>query len=253
MTDQPTYGNWRKIDLDGHLCELFEPRQRNEHGYVVIYLHGVHLGKLYHSPAFVEQFEKFGLPVVAPVTQRSWWTDRICEEFDPQRSAQTYLLQNVLPFVEEQYGARTSKVALFGTSMGGQGSLRFAYKFPDTFPIVAAVSPAIDYQNRMRDDPEDNLWQMYNSPEQARQDTTTLHIHPLNWPRNQFFCCCPEDTSWWESSDRLRMKLQSLGVPHTCDLETKGGGHGFNYYSLMAPKVVQFLWDCLEKERRRIV
>ncbi|GAA4433118.1 alpha/beta hydrolase-fold protein [Bremerella cremea] len=252
MTEKPIFGNWKDVDVDGHVCEVFEPQQRNDHGYVGIYLHGVHLGKLFHSPAFVESLEEVGLPVVAPVTERSWWTDRICPEFDAERTSQQYLLDSVLPFIEREFAAKAPQVALFGTSMGGQGSLRFAYKFPDLFPIVAAVSPAIDYQNRMRDDDEDNLWQMYDSTEQARQDTATLHIHPLNWPRNQFFCCCPEDTSWWESSDRLRMKLASLGVPHTCDLETKGGGHGFNYYSLMAPKVVQFLWESLEKERRRV-
>lgn len=252
MSEKQAYGNWQEITVDGHTCDIFEPRVRNEHGYVAIYLHGVHLGRLRHSPAFVTELEKRGLPCVAPNTERSWWTDRICEEFDLRISAQDYLLKHVLPFIEQQYGVKTPRIALFGTSMGGQGALRFAYRFPDIFPIVAGVSPAIDYQMRMRDDAEDNLWQMYDSPEQARQDTATLHIHPLNWPRNQFFCCCPEDTSWWESADRLRMKLQSLGVPHTCDLETCGGGHGFGYYSLMAPKVVDFLWEALEKERRRV-
>lgn len=252
MNEPTIHGNWRNETVDGHTCELFEPQKRNEHGYVGIYLHGVHLGKLWNSPAFVGALEKVGLPVVAPVTERSWWTDRICPEFDAERSAEKYLMESVLPFIEHQYGATPPKIALFGTSMGGQGALRFAYKFPDIFPVVAAVSPAIDYQNRMQADPEDNLWEMYDNAEQARQETATLHIHPLNWPRNQFFCCCPEDSSWWESSDRLRMKLQSLGVPHACDLETPGGGHGFGYYSLMAPKVVAFLWDALEKERRCI-
>ncbi|MEX2358015.1 MAG: esterase, partial [Pirellulaceae bacterium] len=116
----------------------------------------------------------------------------------------------------------------------------------------AAISPAIDYQIRMQADPDDNLWQMYDSPEQARQDTATLHIHPLNWPRHQFFCCCPEDRTWWDSADRLRMKLYSLGVPFTCEMETAGGGHGPPYYGLMADRALQFLWDSLEAERRRV-
>ena len=128
-----------------------------------------------------------------------------------------------------------------------------SYKFPDIFPVVAGISPAIDYQNWMRQQEDSPLWQMYDTPEQARQDSATLHIHPLNWPRNQFFCCCPEDTDWWDSADRLRMKLYSLGVPHECELETKGGGHGFPYYQIMAERAIQFLWDSLEKERRRIV
>ena len=94
---------------------------------------------------------------------------------------------------------------------------------------------------------------MYPEAEAVRQDTATLHIHPLNWPRHQFFCCCPEDVRWWESSDRLRMKLWSLGVPHTADLETPGAGHGFEYYNTMAEAAVGFLADRLENERRRVV
>ena len=61
---------------------------------------------------------------------------------------------------------------------------------------------------------------MYRDAEQARQDTATLHIHPLNWPRHQWFCCDPADYRWHDSADRLRMKLYSLGVPYECDLET---------------------------------
>jgi S-formylglutathione hydrolase FrmB len=79
-----------------------------------------------------------------------------------------------------------------------------------------------------------------------------LHIHPLNWPRHQFFCCDPEDERWWESAERLRMKLWALGIPHQCDLKTTGGGHGFTYYNRMAAAAIDFLAARLEEERRRI-
>ena len=64
---------------------------------------------------------------------------------------------------------------------------------------------------------------MYRDAEDARQDSALLHIHPLNWPRNQFFCCDPTDYRWHDSADRLRMKLWSLGVPFECDLDTVAG------------------------------
>src|SRR5262245_14478430 len=77
-------GTWTTESLAGHECDLYEPPERNPHGYVVLYLHGVHLNRLADKSAFVEQFDRRGLPVVAPVTQRSWWTDKICNEFDPR-------------------------------------------------------------------------------------------------------------------------------------------------------------------------
>jgi hypothetical protein len=120
------------------------------------------------------------------------------------------------------------------------------------FPVVAAISPAIDYQIRMQEGDE-TLPLMYRDAEQARQDTALLHIHPLNWPRRQWFCCDPQDYRWHESADRLRMKLYSLGVPFECDLETIGGGHGWTYYERMAEPALRFIFKSLESERLRIV
>jgi S-formylglutathione hydrolase FrmB len=243
---------WSTITLAGHPCEVFEPTTPNPHGYVLIYLHGVHLNRLDDKPVFCQLFEEHGLPVICPWTQRSWWTNKICAEFDPHITAEQHILNNVVPYIAERWGAAPPKIGLFGTSMGGQGALRFAYKYPNTFPVVAAISPAIDYHLRF-DEGDETLPLMYPDKEAARQDTALLHIHPLNWPRHQFFCCDPEDQRWYDSCDRLRMKLWSLGVPHEHDLVTSGGGHSFTYYSHMAPKAIGFLLERLDQERRRLV
>lgn len=248
--------NWSQIEVDGHPCQVYEPESPSPHGYTVIYLHGVHQKKLSEHPAFEREFDRHGLRVIAPTTKRSWWTDRICREFDPSITAERYILDRVVLFIAERWGAAPPRLALLGTSMGGQGALRMAYKHPNVFPTVAAISPAIDYyirmeQTRRGDETFGTLHEMYRDPEDARQDSATLHIHPLNWPRNQFFCCDPND-EWWNSCDRLRMKLFSLGVPFECDLDTAAGGHGFEYYSHMAARAVGFLAQRLEQERLRV-
>ena len=242
---------WTTATIAGHACEVYDPPQRNPHGYVLLYLHGVHMNRLHDKPAFVDEFDRHGLPVVCPMTKRSWWTDKICQEFDPQITAERHVLDRVLPFIAERFGSRPPQIGLLGTSMGGQGALRLAYKHPNVFPVAAAISPAIDFHKRYNEGDE-TIPQMYPDPEAARQDTAILHIHPLNWPRHQFFCCDPADYRWHESADRLRMKLWSLGVPHVCDLESTGGGHGFDYYSRMAERAVGFVAERLEQERRRV-
>ena len=151
--------------------------------------------------------------MIEPVTGRSWWTDRMWPEFDAKVSAEAYVLRQVVPFVAEHWNARPPQLALLGISMGGQGRFAMAYKHPNLFPTVAAISPAIDFQKRIDEGVDPGLEYMYGDAEAARQDTALLHIHPLNWPRNQFFCCDPTDTRWHDSADRLRMKLWSLGVP----------------------------------------
>jgi S-formylglutathione hydrolase FrmB len=158
----------------------------------------------------------------------------------------------MLNYVRERWQTAPPKIALLGTSMGAQGALRMAFRFPNTFPIVAAVSPAIDYQLRW-DEGDKVLPQMYTDAEDIRQDTATLHVHPLNWPRNTWFSCDPEDYRWHPSADRLKMKLRALGIPHESDLETTAGGHSFSYYNHMAPRAIEFLVQRLEQEARRVL
>ncbi len=228
----------------GHRCELFEPPRRHPLGLVLIYLHGVHLGSLRDQPPFVEQLVRFGLRLIAPVAGPTWWTDRICREFDLQWTAEHFVREQLLEFLARQWDAAPPRIGLFGTSMGGQGALRIAYKHPRRFPVVAAIAPAIDFQIRYHEgDPI--IQAMYPDAEAVRQDTATLYVHPLNWPRFQFFCCDPQDHRWIESAERLQMKLQSLGIPHQCDLEASAGGHGFAYYNYMAERTISFLVESL--------
>jgi S-formylglutathione hydrolase FrmB len=252
LMDQPA-GTWSQIELAGHVCRTYEPASPSTHDYTIVYLHCSEAASLGNYPAFGREFDRYGLRVVEPVTGRSWWTDRIWPEFDAAISAEAYVMQHVLPFLAERWNAMPPGLALLGISMGGQGALRMAYKHPNVFPTVAAISPAIDFQKRIEEGVDPGLEHMYRDAEEARQDTALLHIHPLNWPRNQFFCCDPADIRWHVSSERLRMKLWSLGVPFECDLETEAGGHSFEYACHMAPRVIGFLAERLEKERLRVV
>ena len=245
-------GNWSVAEVAGHPCELFEPAQAHPQGLAAIYLHGVHLQSLADRPAFTALFDRHGLRVACPRTGPSWWSDRICRIFDPSITAERYVVDRLLPWMAGRWQVAPPRIGLFGTSMGGQGALRLGFKHPNKFPVVAGISPAIDYQLRLRDG-DDNLAAMYRDVEDARQDTATLHVHPLNWPRNIWFCCDPIDVRWHESADRLRMKLAALGVPHVHDLETSGGGHGFEYYGRMAPAALDFLRERMEQELRRVV
>jgi poly(3-hydroxybutyrate) depolymerase len=243
---------WSQLAVGGHPCDVYEPPQAGEHGYLVIYLHGVRLGRLHENAVYTREFARHGLRVVAPLTGRSWWTDKICPEFDAEVTAERHLLDRVLPFVAERFGSAPPRVALLGTNMGGQGALRLAFKHPNQFPIAAAVAPAIDYHLRFYDDDEETLPQMYPDAEAARQDTAILHVHPLNWPRNTWFASDPADLRWHDSAQKLRMKLSALGIPHECDLETTGGGHSWEYYNLVAGQAIEFIARRLDAERLRV-
>ncbi len=239
-------GNWQCREIEGHTCDLFFPEQPGPYGYTIIYLHDLSPQGRIGCQHLECVFEQHGLRVIAPDAKRSWWSDKICEEFDKSRSAENYLLESLMPWLAADWEVVPPQIGLLGTGMGGQGCLRFGFKYPDLFPVVAAITPAIDHQACWWE-AESFLDQMYLNEESVRQDTATLHIHPLYWPRNIWFCSHPH---WLESAQRLQMKLSALGIPHEVDLDDTDQTPA-EYEQRMSDPAVRFLVERLEKERRR--
>ncbi|MFN0051830.1 MAG: alpha/beta hydrolase-fold protein [Planctomycetales bacterium] len=232
---------WRQELIDGKQCDIYEPQRRGEPVGVVLFLHGHGRITLRDNPVYSAELERCGLLAVCPHGQRSWWEDLVCREFDPQVTPVNYLRQSVVPWIAREWGVAPPAIGLVGVSMGGQGALRLSYRYPTEFPIVVALSPAIDFYHwHGRGLPLDEL---YESAETARQASATLHVNPLNWPRHQLLLCDPTDREWCEGVERLVSKLSSTGIPFEADLQTRHGGHSWDYFNHMAPRVVQFVRD----------
>jgi hypothetical protein len=65
----------------------------------------VHLTRLHDKEEFVRQFDHHELRVICPRTGRSWWTDKICDEFDSRITAERYVLDHVLAYVSQRWQA----------------------------------------------------------------------------------------------------------------------------------------------------
>ena len=243
-------GQWQQIDIAGKTADVFLPGKRAPTDFAILFLHGHALVTLKDNAVYTAQLERHGLACVCPRGMRSWWGDRICHEFDVHVTPVEYLRQSVLPWMAARCGAAPPAVALLGVSMGGQGALRLAYRFPQQFPVVAALAPAVDF----------HIWhgrglpldQMYPTAETARQDTATLLLHPLHWPRHQLLMCDPTDACWFEGTERLASKLHSTGIPFESDFVTRHGGHSWDYFNHVAPRAMQFVVNALEQESRRL-
>jgi len=235
--------SWREESIEGVTADVYPPSEAD--GAVLLFLHG-HTGRtVKDNPVWTELLDTHGLGCVCPHGARCWWLDRPCGEFASELTPLAFLRDRVVPWIGEQFGVAPPRIPLCGVSMGGQGALQLAYRQPREFPIVAAISPAVDFQNwHGRGLPLD---EMFASPEAARQETAILTLHPLNWPRHQLIVCDPTDEEWFESSERLTMKLSSMGILHERDLETQAGGHGWEYYDAMAPRVVEFIKERLDR------
>ncbi len=241
--------SWKQVMIAGHAADVFTPATGGPYAGAILFLHGHGLETLADDPVFTAEIERHHLPVVCPHGGRSWWLDRVCSDFDAAISPMAFLQEHVVPWMSEQWNVHPPSVGLLGISMGGQGVLQLAYRHARDFPVVAAISPAVDFQQLVGQGlPLDEL---FADPEAARQQTVTLHLHPLNWPRHQLFVCDPTDVAWHEGVERLASKLSSMGVPFEDDLITSAGGHSWNYFRSMAPRCIEFIAARLEQESRR--
>lgn len=236
---------WQTVSVDGRGVDVFVPRNSESLLGVVLFLHGHGEVGLRRNPVFTQLFQQHCLAAVCPPGRRSWWLDVPCDEFDPVVTPQHWLLSTLLPWIQETLAFVPPKIALLGISMGGQGVLQLAYRHALKFPVVAAISPAVDFHQLYGAGIP--LDRMFPDAESARQSTVVLNLHPLNWPRHQFFCCDPQDAEWFDGAARLGMKLSSSGILHERDLQTSRGGHSWEYFNHVAPKALQHIAGSLQK------
>jgi S-formylglutathione hydrolase len=243
------HGAWTTETIAGKSADVYSPAKNPHFG--VLYLHGVGLETLRDKPAFTKWFDELQLACICPHGGRCWWTDRVCTEFDPTVPLERFLLQSVVSAFHERWGIGDRAIGLLGISMGGQAALRLAFKRAREFPVVSAISPALEYHHLYGQGTP--LDQMYDSKEQCRQDSAILHVPPHDYPPHIFFCTDPDDVNWYRGADRLHEKLNALGIPHECDLKTRAGGHSWSYFDHMAERAVRFLVNGLEQESRRLL
>lgn len=231
---------WTRTKIVGKPADAFDPGPAAP-PFGLIFLHdesGTPPGSL------LSELSRHKLRCVCPVAPHSWWVDRVCSAFDPALTAERHVLDNVLPWVRENWKPAPRGVALAGVGMGGQGAVRLGLRHPAAFPIVGSIAGAFDFHERHgRGTPLDD---MYPSREHARQDTAVLHVHGHDWPPHVWFAC-PPGHEHWRGNDRLREKLSAIGVPHSADLDTDAPPER------LVPPMLAFVAAALQRESRKLV
>jgi S-formylglutathione hydrolase len=232
---------WMRTAIAGKAADVFEPP--NSLPFALVYLHDENSETPASNAVFTTELHKHRLRCIAPIAQQSWWVDRICSDFDPQLTAECHLRENVAAWIESRWNLGKKSIGMAGIEMGGQGALRFGFKYPKHFSAVASIGGAFDFHERFGQGTP--LDEMYGSREQCRQDTATLHIPPHDLP-HIWFACSPEDR-WYRGNDRLNEKLVALGIPHTAILEDCLPNDRF-----ISP-MLSFVVATLERESRRLI
>lgn len=78
---------------------------------------------------------RYGVIAIAP--SFSHWTWYANHPTDPAIQQETYLLEDVIPFVDDLYPQVSRKRLLMGFSKSGNGSFQLLMRHPDTFHAIA--------------------------------------------------------------------------------------------------------------------
>ncbi len=213
-------GHWIGATVAGHPVVAWEPTGRRA-GEAVLFLHDLDAAPPSEHEEWRALFEAAPVPVICPLVGRSWWLSVPTMEF-PAGGPLGWIGSEVIPWIEQKWEVKPPHLGLIGVGMGGSGALNLSYRSARRFPVVAAVSAAIDFHRYQSSEPV--LSEVFESIEAARQETATLHLHPLNWPLSQRIACDPVDRYWFEGCERLGSKLDSSGIPFDRDFQTTTGG-----------------------------
>jgi hypothetical protein len=264
---------WTTCDVGGRPVEVLWPGIAPQAA--VIWLHAYDEAGLRGRAACERAFVEEALLLVCPKGGQSWWLDRAAPGVDRESHSTSlsptlssdevasvssggegdavftthrdvaaltparYVIETVVEWIGREWSIEPPRIGLAGVGMGGQGAVNLGFRHARKFPVVVAIAPDIDFhQWHGQGTPLDRL---FSSREAARQQTATLHLHPLNWPRLLLLLCDPADPVAWEGTERLASKLISSGVPFECDFQTRAGGHSWSYFEAMIPVAARFL------------
>lgn len=227
---------WTTLDLAGHAVDLFAPDERRTD--VALLILPDHGSRAADSVSLTAALDRARVAALAPHGRGCWWLDRVEPGFDAEMTPIAFLTDHVLPLIAQGFEVRPPGVKLLGWGVGGQGVLQLAYRRPRDFPAVAAVDPAVDFHElHGRGTAIDEL---FPTREAARQQTATLRMQGVGWPRRQLIVADPQGF-WFEGAERLWMKLRSIGVPVETEFTATAGGGPTQFFEAQAGRAVQFL------------
>ncbi len=243
LHERESFVSWSSELLAQQPADLFVPESATMPRGAVLFLHGSDGVTLRDNSSFTAELEQHQLACLCPLGPQCYWTDRVYSPFNEHSSPLALLFQHVPIFFCNRWQIDPPRIALCGIELGGQGVLQLAYRHARQFPIVAAISPKIDFETWYGHGT--TLDEIFPNREAARQATAILHLHPLNWPKHQFLLCDPLDHYCCDGVSALMSKLSSTGIPFHSETEQSHGGYGWTYANQMAARVVGFLAERL--------
>ncbi len=167
---------------------------------------------------------------VNSVNNDSWYNRQALPRHRSYRQAayDTYIANEVVPFIYDHCGTPGLPITTTGTSFGAYHAANTLFKHPDQFRRCLALSGVYDLRRFMDGDYDDNFY--FNNPvDYLASLSDPWYLHQLNQDDIRLVT----GTGAFEDSGptyRLSEVLRARGISHSVDNWGPEGGHDWPYW-----------------------
>lgn len=178
--------------------------------------------------------------------------------FDNSVRYEDFFIQEFMPFIEKTYRIRAEKRfrGIAGLSMGGFGTLNYAFKYPEKFAACVALSAALfSEENVMNTDEKGWGWIMAAVYGPYKEGAARLTEHyrknnPFDVTKNKgrdayanlrIMLDCGDDDFLTDDNCRMHIHLNKLGIKH--EFRMRDGAHTWPYWRTGLPDALQFIGE----------
>ncbi len=113
--------------------------------YPVVYLlHGLtgHYSNWIDKTELISYAGKHNFIIVTPEGDNGWYSDSVST---PNDKYESYIVKELIPEIDSKYRTLADREhrVIAGLSMGGYGSLKFGFKYPEMFSLIGSFSGAL--------------------------------------------------------------------------------------------------------------
>jgi S-formylglutathione hydrolase FrmB len=190
-----------------------------------------------------ELAKKYDMAIVLPDGgPYGWYID---SPMDSSSCYESYLVQELIPYVQDHYPVRNSPSAraISGLSMGGHGAVSLALKHPHMFGAVSSMSGILDLTIHP------TMWSGW----QLDKVLGAIDLYPQHWHANNcydlvlqhsaalpvlYFDCGLEDHIALQDNQKFVRRLDSLHIAYS--YRENPGGHRWDYWDQQLDSHLQF-------------
>lgn len=190
--------------------------------------------------------------IVMPNADSSWYINA----YDGKESYEDFFIKEFIPTIEKTFRIKGEKRyrGVAGLSMGGYGTLMYAFKYPDLFAAAAPLSAAVFDDVTMTATPDVQYEAVFGKLfgrglkgndrlNQAWYSNSALKIaadKPLAELRKvRYWIDCGDDDFLTKGNCLLHIALIEKGVPH--EYRVRDGAHTWTYWRTGIIDALQFI------------